>query len=216
VPGLPEKPEAQKDYKYMGYRTIEEFVAERYHTSEAYIYKINPGVKFSKLKAGDKVIVPNVTSPFVIETVPYSQAYAKDDALSARKVLLDTKKRIARFFDQKGILMASFPITPGKDKFIKPGEFSLVNMVTTPEFRWDKAMLEKGERSEEYFQLPPGPNSPVGIFWASTSRKGIGLHGTSTPHTIGRSQSAGCIRFANWDAVRLPSLIRPGTKLVMQ
>ena len=57
----------------------------------------------------------------------------------------------------------------------------------------------------------PGPNSPVGIFWCGLSKPGIGLHGTSDPETIGRARSSGCIRLANWDAIRLPTLIRPGT-----
>jgi lipoprotein-anchoring transpeptidase ErfK/SrfK len=37
------------------------------------------------------------------------------------------------------------------------------------------------------------------------------MHGTPNPETIGRARSHGCIRMANWDAVRLPTLIRPGT-----
>jgi lipoprotein-anchoring transpeptidase ErfK/SrfK len=39
------------------------------------------------------------------------------------------------------------------------------------------------------------------------------MHGTSDPETIGRARSAGCIRLANWDAIRLPSLIRPGASV---
>lgn len=57
---------------------------------------------------------------------------------------------------------------------------------------------------------PASPNSPVGIIWCGTTRAGIGMHGTSDPETIGRSRSAGCIRLCNWDAIRLPNLIRPG------
>ena len=89
-------------------------------------------------------------------------------------------------------------------------------MITTPEFRWDKSMLDTGERSDEFFQLPPGPNSPVGIFWAGLSKAGIGMHGTALPHTIGRSRSAGCVRLANWDAVRLAQLVRPGATVEMR
>ena len=84
-------------------------------------------------------------------------------------------------------------------------------MVSTPVFRWDKQLLEQGNHGAAAHLLPPGPNSPVGVLWAGTNRRGIGLHGTATPETIGRSQSAGCIRFANWDAVRLPTLLRPGS-----
>ena len=60
-------------------------------------------------------------------------------------------------------------------------------------------------------EIPPGPNSPVGVFWCGLTKPGIGMHGTPNPETIGRARSHGCIRMANWDAVRLPTLIRPGT-----
>jgi lipoprotein-anchoring transpeptidase ErfK/SrfK len=89
-------------------------------------------------------------------------------------------------------------------------------MMTTPTFRYDKQFLEEGIRGKEAFQLPPGPNSPIGIIWNGISKSGIGLHGTASPKTIGRSQSAGCVRFANWDAIRLPSLVRPGAKVIVR
>jgi lipoprotein-anchoring transpeptidase ErfK/SrfK len=89
-------------------------------------------------------------------------------------------------------------------------------MMTTPSFRYDKQFLEEGVRGEEAFQLPPGPNSPIGIIWCGLSKSGIGLHGTALPRTIGRTRSAGCVRLANWDAIRLPTLIRPGTKVIVR
>ena len=88
-------------------------------------------------------------------------------------------------------------------------------MVSTPTFRWDKQMLEAGKRGDTAYLIPPGPNNPVGILWAGLSKSGIGLHGTSSPRTIGRSQSAGCVRFANWDAIRLTNLVRPGAKVTV-
>ena len=109
-------------------------------------------------------------------------------------------------------LIASFPITPGKPKFIKLGTWEVRNCVELPVWRYDKQLLETGKRGDDSDSLviPPGPNSPVGVIWNGTSRPGIGLHGTSDPETIGRARSAGCIRLANWDAIRLPTLIRPG------
>ncbi len=83
-------------------------------------------------------------------------------------------------------------------------------MRTFPKFRWDEKMLHEGVRGEEYFLLPPGPNSPVGIFWAGLDKSGIGIHGTSAPESIGRSTSHGCIRLANWDAIRFSRLVNAG------
>ncbi len=35
------------------------------------------------------------------------------------------------------------------------------------------------------------------------NRRSVGMHGTNNPDQIGRNQSSGCIRLANWDAFRL-------------
>jgi lipoprotein-anchoring transpeptidase ErfK/SrfK len=91
------------------------------------------------------------------------------------------------------------------------GTWELRNMRRTAVWRYDQQLLDTGKRSENALNIPPGPNSPVGIIWNGLSRPGIGLHGTSDPETIGRARSAGCIRLANWDAIRLPTLIRPVT-----
>lgn len=215
TPGLPAKPELQAKAKYMGYRSAAEFISERFHTSEDFLAKLNPDKKIYSLKPGDTVKVPNVT-PFEIENWPKHKQFKEDPTLSSNAVVVDVRARVAIFFNDQNKPIASFPITPGKPKFIKFGEWKVTNMVSTPEFRWDKSMLEEGKRSSEFYLLPIGPNSPVGILWCGTSRSGIGLHGTATPHTIGRGESAGCIRLANWDAVRLPNLLRPGARVVIR
>ena len=216
TPSLPVKPQDQAKTKFLGYRSLLEFVSERYHTSEPFLEWLNKGgAPLSTLDPGDTVKVPNVT-PFKIEDWPKHSKFEPDPVLSSRTVVVDVAARVAIFFDEQNKPFASFPITPGEARFIQFGEWKLVGMISTPEFRWDKSMLEAGRRSDDYFQLPIGPNSPVGVLWTSTSRNGVGLHGTSSPHTIGRSESHGCIRFANWDAVRLPKIIRPGARLVIR
>jgi len=45
------------------------------------------------------------------------------------------------------------------------------------------------------------------------NKKGIGIHGTDSPDTIGRSASHGCIRLANWDAARLVYQVTVGMPL---
>ena len=203
----------QAERKTLPYRRITEFLSERFHTDEDYIKELNPGSSYG---VGSTVKVPNVT-PFKIESVSKDKSYGKADGLSARHVVVDTGEKMATIWDTATqSLIASFPITPGKEKFIHRGEWTLKNMITTPEFRYDKSMLQEGKRSDDFLMIPGGPNSPVGIIWCGTSKSGIGLHGTSSPHTIGRSRSAGCIRFANWDAIRLPTLFRPGAKVTIR
>lgn len=212
---LPMKPEEQVKFSFMAYRSMKELVAERFHTDESFLALINPGKNMDVLKPGDVVVVPNVRS-FRIEEVKPMQSYKADATLSSHTIVIDTVERMAAVYSEKEMMLAAFPITPGKPQFIPVGQWEVKTIMNTPSFRYDKQFLEEGVRGEEAHQLPPGPNSPVGIIWCGLSKSGIGLHGTAEPRTIGRSRSAGCVRFANWDAIRLPTLIRPGSRVIVR
>ncbi len=211
---VPKKLSEQENVKYMYYRSLAEFVTERYHTNWNFLHKLNPGINLDRLKVGDVLSVPNVV-PFRIEDVKKHDQYSEDPILSQRHLFVDTDTKIVSIIEKKQVI-ATFPITPGKEKFIPRGEWKIVNMVTTPEFRYDRKMLNEGVRSDDFYTIPPGPNNPVGILWAGLSKSGIGLHGTNNPDTIGRARSAGCIRLANWDAIRLPTLVRPGATVTVK
>lgn len=220
------KKSKQAQAKMMSYRSYVEFMSERYHTDVAFLEELNSTKKTNALQPRGSVIVPNVT-PFLIENLNGSR-YETDETLATRHVVIDTKMNQARIFnaaptalivsDPDGpvvpqpnrALVASFPITPGQEKFIKYGQWELKNCVQLPVWRYDQSLLDTGKRSNNSLNIPPGPNSPVGIIWAGLSVSGIGMHGTSNPETIGRARSAGCIRMANWDAIRLPDFVRPG------
>lgn len=229
---LPTKRSLQARKKRMSYRSYGEFMAERYHCDVPYLAELNTWQKIRSLKPHDSILVPNV-KPFHIEKITGVNHEAQE-TLSARHVVVDTKINQVRIFEAAPValvvagpgaeaiqpvtranrgLIASFPVTPGQQKFIKFGTWELRNMVEMPWWRYDQQFLDTGKRSESALNIPPGPNSPVGVIWNGTSRRGIGLHGTSDPETIGRARSAGCIRLANWDAIRLPELIRPGASV---
>jgi lipoprotein-anchoring transpeptidase ErfK/SrfK len=214
-PNVPEEPEEQAKFPFMAYRSLVELIAERFHTDETFLELINPQKKMNALKPGDIVVVPNVRS-FRIEEVKPMQSYKTDPVLSSHTIVIDTTERMAAVYSEKEMMLAAFPITPGKPQFIPLGEWEVKTIMNTPSFRYDKQFLEEGVRGDEAHQIPPGPNSPVGIIWCGLSKSGIGLHGTALPRTIGRSRSAGCVRFANWDAIRLPQLIRPGSRVIVR
>ena len=234
-PNLPTKYTRQAKSKKMSYRSNVEFMAERYHCSEEYLMELNGSRKIANLEPRQSIIVPNV-DPFCIEKVT-GIAYKADEVMSLRHAVVDTKINQVRIFEaapaalvvaepgsdvqtittrrpNRG-LIASFPITPGEERFIKYGTWEVRNAVELPIWRYDQQLLDTGKRSSDAdsLEIPPGPNNPVGIFWAGLTKPGIGLHGTATPETIGRARSHGCIRLANWDAIRLPTLIRPGTSV---
>jgi hypothetical protein len=130
-----------------------------------------------------------------------------------RRLVLVREERLIELYEDDRIA-GCFPCTPGSAKFPVPqGSWKVTSNILMPNFRWDKSVLETGVRSENAYILPPGPNSPVGIVWMGINRPSLGMHGTNTPDRIGRNESSGCIRLANWDAFRLCQLVKKGTVL---
>jgi lipoprotein-anchoring transpeptidase ErfK/SrfK len=128
-----------------------------------------------------------------------------------RNLVLLRDERLIEVYEA-GRIVACFPCTPGSAKIpVVPGMWKITSNILMPHFRWDKSVLETGVRSEEAYLLPPGPNSPVGIVWMGINRPSIGIHGTNSPDRIGRNESSGCIRLANWDAWMLCQMVKKGT-----
>jgi lipoprotein-anchoring transpeptidase ErfK/SrfK len=203
----------QAKLKALLYGSLLEFVAERYHSAEAYIQKLNPGKDWEHLQPGEVLKVPNVL-PFEIEKITEGKV-PENPAFAARKIFIDTKERLLEVFDGDQLICV-FPITPGSTTLPAPvGTWKILGVATMPWFRYDEGMLNYGVRTENYFNLPPGPNNLVGILWMGLNKTGIGIHGTNNPETIGRAASHGCIRLANWDAARVKDLVSVGNTVII-
>lgn len=59
--------------------------------------------------------------------------------------------------------------------------------------------------------VKPGPNNPVGLVWIDLTAPSYGIHGTPEPDKIGKTESHGCIRLTNWDALDLAGMVHKGT-----
>jgi lipoprotein-anchoring transpeptidase ErfK/SrfK len=209
---IPTQPAGMSRLKKIVYRSVLDFVSERFHADPDFIRKLNAGHDSGKLKAGNKIRVPNV-QPFQIESIQTVADLAQRPEFAQRVVRVDTKSRMLDVVYGNRVI-ASFPITPGSKTLPAPiGAWKIIKVTTMPIFRWDKAMLNHGRRSSEFFTIPPGPRNPVGIVWIGLNKKGIGIHGTDSPDTIGRSASHGCIRLANWDAARVVNAVTTGMRV---
>jgi lipoprotein-anchoring transpeptidase ErfK/SrfK len=207
------EPAEQAKLKAMLYGSLLEFVAERYHSAEDFLRKLNPGVDLDQLKVGDTINVPNV-QPFRIETLS-EKFVPQNPALVRREIFIDTRERFLEVHEGDN-LVAEFPITPGSKTLPAPlGIWKILGIATMPWFRHDEGVLMHGVRTNDFYNIPPGPNNPVGILWMGLNKPGIGIHGTNFPETIGRAGSHGCIRMANWDAVRIKDLVTVGNKVTI-
>ena len=230
---LPYKREEQAEQRALTYRSYYEFMAERYHTSESVLYELNGKRATWGAGPGTALVVPNV-EPFKIEDIKPGRSHkGTGSSLAQRKVVIDTKERQIQIYeipdqsvasngtaiaseDENYRLVASFPTTPGQEKFIHRGAWVLKNSIEWPTWRYDKQLLKEGKRGKKALNIPGGPNNPVGVLWAGLSKSGIGIHGTDSPRTIGRARSSGCFRLANWDAARIPLVIRPGATVIVK
>jgi lipoprotein-anchoring transpeptidase ErfK/SrfK len=154
--------------------------------------------------------------PFRIEELPKTGNLPDQPEFKHRVIRIYRAEKMLDLHDGD-TLVASVPITPGGGRLQTPaGDWRILGIAAMPVFRWDKGVLDYGKRTENFYLLPPGPNNPVGVLWIGLNKPGIGIHGTNTPDTIGRSQSHGCMRVANWDVIRLSKLITKGMKVVIE
>lgn len=238
---LPSGPVAQAKVKHLPYATVAEAVAERFHCDLRFFKTLNPK-KTDKLKAGDPVSVPNV-KPFELKDVKSLQPGSEAKALTANELGEEkeppTDNASKKSSDSEshsnaklsihvgvkdemlevladGKVAAAFPVTVGSQQTASPiGNWTVRAIAKMPNFRYDPLMLNKGERGSNAHLLPPGPNNPVGVLWIALNKKGIGIHGTNDPDSIGRNASHGCIRLANWDVVKLAELVKPGVPVTV-
>ncbi len=214
----PTKPEEQSKLKKLPYDSLLEFLTERYHSSPTFLQRINPTLNLYALKPGDDVRVPNV-EPFKIEELPKQGFLPPVEEYLPRVIKISRAEKMLELYEGDALL-ASVPITPGKvgggATDTPPGTWKIVGIATRPTFRWDKGVLDHGKRTSVFYNLPPGPNNPVGVLWIGLNKPGIGIHGTNSPQTIGRAASHGCMRVANWDVVRLSKMITKGMQVVIE
>src|SRR5438477_580716 len=133
------KPSEQAKLKALKYGSLLEFVAERFHSAEDYLRKLNRPMNLDELKPGDTVKVPNVL-PFKIEDlhegfVPLNPAFAN------RIVYVDTTERFLLIYENNQ-LVAEFPITPGSTKLPAPiGVWKITGIAVLPVFRHGESFL---------------------------------------------------------------------------
>lgn len=214
VGDVPRKAEEQAKLQRMPYPSLLKFLVERFHSDPNFLQSLNPSLNLEKIGVGDTVWVPNV-APFQIESVRALAKVPLVPEYKSRRILIDTKEKMLELVEGSK-LIAAFPITPGSGSLPAPvGTWRIVGIATLPWFRHDEGVLNRGVRTSVFYNVPAGPSNPVGVVWIGLSKPSIGIHGTNNPLTIGRAASHGCIRMANWDVIRLVSMITEGMNVII-
>ena len=205
---VPEDMMEKSKLKVLGYSSLLEEVAERFHSSPALITSLNRGVR---LAAGASIMVPNV-AVMVAPPKPGAAAKAPADAAVAAKVVVSKGQSSLRVIDGSGVTIMYAPVTSGSEHDPLPIGVWAVNAVTrNPVFRYNPDLFWDADPTHSKATIPAGPNGPVGVVWIDLSKEHYGIHGSPEPGRIGYSQSHGCVRLTNWDATRLAELVKKGT-----
>lgn len=184
------------------YETVLEMLAEQGHTSQRALERLNPGVAWPNPPPGTEVVMPNCV-------------YEKPEKAGSIRIAL-TRREIT-VFSSDGRLIALFPCSIARDKSHRPaGEMRVRTIAPNPNYTYDPQLFEPGSKRTAKLVIPPGPNNPVGSAWIGLSLQGYGMHGTPIPEHIGRAESRGCFRLANWNAVKLLNMVEIGTPVVIE
>lgn len=178
---------------YLGYESVVELLAERFHMDVGLLVALNPSAEFM---AGEAVNVA-MTGTSRQGVVTWIEA--------------DKTLRQVRVYGIDGVLLAAYPATIGSDDNPSPsGTYVVGNATPMPGYTYNpKINFQQGENTG-VLTIPPGPNGPVGSMWISLSKPSFGIHGTPEPSMIDKTGSHGCIRLTNWDAEELAAMIRSG------
>jgi lipoprotein-anchoring transpeptidase ErfK/SrfK len=195
----------------LNYKNVLEMLGERFHASPALLTRLNPEAKFA---GGETVKVPNVVSAVAPVGPPPGR---QNDPSSPAATTVTVRKSTSDLTvtDNAGKVLMYAPVTTGSVHDPLPiGDWKVNGVQHDPAFHYNPALFWDAHANDAKATIPAGPNNPVGVVWVDISRPHYGLHGTPEPSKIGKTESHGCVRLTNWDALKLATLVKPGTKVV--
>ena len=198
----------------LSYTSAQAELAEKFHMSQSLLRQLNPRADFAR--AGTEITVASVPEMNLrsarrsVEVVPPQNAPKASDDSSDVTIVIDKPARNLRVYDRDGKFLAFYPATIGSEEKPAPsGDFKIKGIVWNPDYQYDPKFAWKGVNTKRRLTVSPGPNNPVGVVWIDLTDPSYGIHGTPAPEDIGKTQSHGCIRLTNWDAVALAAMVRP-------
>jgi lipoprotein-anchoring transpeptidase ErfK/SrfK len=211
TPSIPTEMKEMATLPALNYTGVLEMLGERFHASPSLLKQLNPEAKFA---AGETIKVPNVAGAVTPVAPPSGRQNAAAGA-AATTVTVRKSTSDLTVTDNAGKVLMYAPVTTGSEHDPLPiGDWKVNGVQHDPTFHYNPALFWDAQATDAKATIPSGPNNPVGVVWIDISRPHYGLHGTPEPSKIGKTESHGCVRLTNWDALKLSSLVRPGTKVI--
>ena len=214
APQIPQDFEKMAGLERLAYQSPRELLAEKFHMSEALLAALNPNAKFDQ--AGTAITVANVSpmaeDPKMAARSGEGSGSSAEKGATAGKVVVDKPHHAVLVYSPDNRLTGFYPASIGSTEKPAPsGEFLVRSVAYDPTYTYNPAYGFKEQKTDRKVTVKPGPNNPVGVVWIALSAKGYGIHGTPEPDKVGKTQSHGCIRLTNWDALALAKMVKRGT-----
>ena len=198
---------AKSQQDSLAYETILELVAEKSFSNPKLLRWLNPNIVWTNVSAGT-----------TLKTV-WGSLPAVDEKAAFVRIFLGERKLQA--YGAATNLLVHFPcsIAARVDKRPLGEELHIAAIAPNPNYTFDPAVFPESEEARQLGRkliLQPGPNNPVGTVWLSLDKPGYGIHGTPRPEEIGRTESHGCFRLANWNVEYLLKLVALGTPVFVE
>jgi lipoprotein-anchoring transpeptidase ErfK/SrfK len=197
---------AKSQQTALEYETELELVAEKFHSHPELIRRMNLSVNWTNIAAGTVLQVPDVEYPAVSNQAAFVVIHLADKYLQA--------------FDAETNVLTHFPCSIAANVEKRPvGELHVVVIAPHPNYTFDPELFPESPEARKLDHkliLPPGPNNSVGVAWIGLDKTGYGIHGTPNPEQVGRTESHGCFRLANWDAEYLSKLVWIGMPVYVE
>jgi lipoprotein-anchoring transpeptidase ErfK/SrfK len=201
VPKIPADMMEKAKLKKLEYTSTLEMLGERFHASQNLLKQLNPNAKFT---AGEQITVPNVNVVSEAEAKPIPNIVVR--VSKSQSTLTVT--------DGSGKTLMHAPVTSGSEHDPLPiGNWTVTAVARNPTFNYNPDLFWDADPNHAKAKLPAGPNNPVGVVWIDINKPHYGIHGTPEPGTVGHTESHGCVRLTNWDALKLAAMVGKGTKV---
>lgn len=138
-----------------------------------------------------------------------------DKIANAKFIIVDKESMSLKLYDYRGKKLNSYGISCGKNM----GNKQKIGDMKTPEGVFHITNIEKASDWSHDFKDGKGEiegaYGPWFLRLETPGHKGIGIHGTHKPESIGTRDTEGCIRLKNEDIADLKSKVNVGMVVIV-
>jgi len=220
---------------------IDEWLANRNfvaaHREMSTLYWNNPGLKSTILERLEKnaqtiyfTPQPHFLEPYEVQSGDFLQRVAPKyginweylaalNRVDPRRVRAGQKLKVIKgpfsaFVDLSdfeltvhchGFFVKRYSIGTGRNSSTPVGKFAVLDRIAAPQYTDPNGKVTEGGDA----------TNPLGTHWIDLGDS-YGIHGTIEPNSIGKSESAGCVRMRNEDVVEVYNFLVKGSEVVIR